>query len=405
MPHYHRTKALGSLLLMLFLLFALLYNNNKASSAPSTWQASTPVTLTPISGAGGYPAPPVEITPLGASMTYKLRLPLISSPFDAFSLSYYVEDLNGLYDLGCATGQKVASFPKSKRGFVILDFGMPAYDRDPVYGTYGYGFLLLSVPRKFTPWRTLYSGVEEFIDGYYYCAMPISTATHLDLALGTYNSDSSVMNNSTKNNEHASEFGWFVQNMDNYATQYYGNVIRVSGAMDIEHDPDFYADPIPTKNWVNTETTFSGMPFYNFGTADCSATVPVGNETNYQPALCGPAGVPGLLWTQRDIYEVSTLAGWGYPYPEIYNTNTNAMQWYRIGIYSWMQGYTMVFRGTLTEWMACRQVDCAPDINNEPAIGYMQMATLVSSDNRLKDEMEWASDIMYQVRPTRTPQP
>src|SRR5690606_33102742 len=107
-----------------------------------------------------------------------------------------------------------------------------------------------------------------------------------------------------------------------------------------------------TRNWISNVVPASEKPFYNFGIADCDEYYPSGNETEVDPMPCGPNG---SLWTQEDIYQVSDMSGWGYPFPEIYNTyGSNANQWYRIGLYGNIEHNPdrLVYRGTLTQLMA-----------------------------------------------------
>lgn len=397
----HQVFAFCLIALLFFVTFFLTNHSGQAASKRAPYNQTL---LTPSpTYSQGYSAPiPIVLTPQFISGNYRISLPLISYS-NNFTISYYVQDINTMNSLGCETGKTIANLP-SKKGFVILDFGAPAFDVNPINGQQEYGTYLLTYARDFIPRIQMYGAVTAFMDGYEYCASQIGN-THLDLAIGVNNANNPVMRDSTMRLGHAAEFGAIVRNLDNYSTNYLGDLIRVSYAMDVEHDPADYADPEPTIQWIRKALASSGKPFYNFGNADCSMNFPVGNEINVQPGMCGPAEAIGSLkWTQAHIATVSSLEGWGYPIPEIYTTDgANAMQWYRIGIYGSMKNTPLTFRGVLTQLTACKQVGCATGTNNDPDTGFSQMskyvATLKATDTRVGNEMQWRTDMMYQSEP------
>lgn len=368
--------------LMAILVFIMLPKGNGHSQGTET--------PTPSLSSDAYPPPSGSQSSLssGPSSAY---LPMVSNyifPYD-ISTSYYIKDVNNTYTLGYQAGLKAANKTDPHRTFVILDFGYPDYSSPPlVYGVRNFSGQFISL-------QSVYGSVQQFITGYY-DGSGGETQNHMDLGVGFYNANIGALSSPGYRVGHAAAWASCVRLLDEWSLFTYGDVVRVSTAMDIETDPTYFADPAKTRNWISNVVPASEKPFYNFGIADCDEYYPSGNETEVDPMPCGPNG---SLWTQEDIYQVSDMSGWGYPFPEIYNTyGSNANQWYRIGLYGNIEHNPdrLVYRGTLTQLMACKQRGCIAEVCNSPEAGFNQMKALVLSDGRLQNEMQWSSDIMWQ---------
>ena len=114
------------------------------------------------------------------------------------------------------------------------------------------------------------------------------------------------------------------------------------------------------------------MPFYNFGSCDSC------------PWFEHPDWIPNEFgWSTEDIYYVSSrqsISGTtNLPFTQIYKTNSqHADQWYRVSLYGVnTHGLPLFFRGTLTQYYACRDTDMALcqswSTNNTPEQGWRQL--------------------------------
>jgi hypothetical protein len=335
---------------------------------------------------GPYPPPTTTSGPSNPNWGNGIYIPIIIKeypPHPVESLSYYIQTLSNIYDLGCSAGSSAASNPEPSNVFLFLDYGKPYRDINMVLGTKIYSQAFVSIDQ-------ISASVVSFALGFYQC----TTNDTVKIAVGTNSSGGTVTDLIA--NSHGVAWANLIIGINNQLQNSYPyvlNRVEVVGGNNIE--PDFNPTYVPL-HWLQGYNSVANRKslYVIASAAGCSETYPPDEpESGYRsPGSCNNG------WTQDDIYYVSWGAPSSLPFPEIFDPqNANANQWYRIGLYTKLShNTTMWFRGSMTEFAACQQQQpCAGD--NSPSTGFAQLYTRIDNDphRRIGNNMTWATDMKY----------
>jgi hypothetical protein len=79
----------------------------------------------------------------------------------------------------------------------------------------------------------------------------------------------------------------------------------------------------------------------------------------------------------------------------IYAEWTQAEQWQQLSLYSFQtHGYKISFEGTITQSGACATRPCGT-LDNTPDEGFLQLYTVLNSDEYTSQDLEWSTDIKW----------
>jgi hypothetical protein len=306
------------------------------------------------------------------------------------SISYYI--FKGqpatAYNAGCALGERDRDLAEVQDSMVILDFGRPAVldtPAGPVYGT-------ILFDESFAAPSKIIEGTIEFAHGYWFC-VGSDFSSRVMLAIGTNNKALQGGDMAA----HGAAWARIVNDTQTLLAQsLYKNQARAVGASDMELG---YNTPEQTRTWVDGYDSVNNWPLYNFGDAQGCPTS--GDGTVNQPCQSTISG-----WTQDDVAYIS-WHGSTRPLPQIYATNgVNAQQWYQIALYNHVsQQKNMYFDGVLTQHGACadktREFGTKPracvDADQTAEEGWAKLWTILNSDPRTVQEIEWATDIRWDM--------
>ena len=351
------------------------------------------------SAQGAYPPPPTysPSAPLDPDHIY---LPLVKSAFPPPAApSYYLQDLDTVYDLGFALGQHDYNTPGKQDNLVILDYGYPSIQS----GVYGVKLTFEPIGSFHSVSKVISSAVD-FARGYYY-GTSTDTSSHLTFVVGVNN----CCNENTLAffRSHGSAWGEVVNSVVSQISvynQYYDQLDAVSG-MDIEMA---WNHPYRTAQWLD----------YYKSVSTCD---PVGDNTaegcfyNFGIMTVSPSGTYCAIsdqetaWNGCDVWYVS----WGTqkngkrfarPLPEIYHDadtlppwGTDATAWKDLSLFSanQMGAGKMYFVGSLTQRARCG--DGCGYGNNYPWEGYQLLYDALASSFITSMSLRWSTDITNQL--------
>jgi hypothetical protein len=349
------------------------------------------------SAEGAYP-PPATRNPSDSLSPY-IYLPLVRSAIPPPAApSYYLQNLNILYDLGYSLGQHDHNTPGIQDNLVILDYGYPS-QKDGVYGVK----LTYETPGSFHSVLEVISSSTEFARGYW-VGTGDDFASHLTIVVGVNNC--CIENTLAFFRSHGTEWGNSVNSVVLQISVYnqsHDQLDAVSG-MDIEMD---WNHPYRIAQWLDyykaastcdpgENNTVEGC-FYNFGIMPISASGTI-CATNDQQST----------WNACDVWYVS----WGAqknnkyfarPLPEIYHSSetlppwgTDATGWKNLSLFSadQMSAGKMYFVGSLTQRGRCGD-GCASG-DNYPSEGYWLLYDALASNPITRMSLRWSTDISNQ---------
>lgn len=340
-----------------------------------------------------YP-PPATSQP-ATPQNYTYHLPLIIRTFPPPAApSYYIENLNTLYDLGYTLGIHDHDTPSSQDNLVILDYGYPA-KQGSEYGA----FLVFDQSGTFYSMSRIITSAIDFARGYYY-GTGSDVGSHLRIIIG-FNSCCNE-NTVTFFRGHGTAFGQAVDSIRS-GIGVYSNQVDAVGGGDIEMS---FNGPFSTAEWFNSymasSTCVPGSNssvdgcFYNFGNLAISISGTICANEQSDP------------WNACDVWYVS----WGAqknskrfprPLPEIYHGSetlppwgTDATAWKDLSIFSanQMAAEKIYFVGTLTQRAECG--DGCGSGNNYPWEGYRLLYDALASNSTTKMALRWSTDITEQ---------
>jgi hypothetical protein len=267
-------------------------------------------------------------------------------------------DTTVLYNEGCAAGRA------SQTGYVVLDFGQPAYVGGS-YGTYIFN-------NTFRSTSQIEAAAKSFAKGYWNCS---SSTPWVIVSVGTTN-----YHNAT-GWSHGKAWAAMVSDFGSWVNASgYGSQVAVAGASDLELD---WNTPATTRAWVNGFIAAgTGASYLNYGDA----------------AGCPPYGSCNNGWTQEDVYYVSWGASPAWPLPEIYTTNGSmASEWYRMVLYgSTAHGSRMAIMAPMTQYQACLDNGgCNNGTNNTPSQAWNQLMSKLNADSRTSQQVPYTTDITW----------
>jgi hypothetical protein len=345
-----------------------------------------------------YPPPPT--TSPSAPLSPYIYLPLITSVYPPPAApSYYLQDLNTLYDLGYNLGLHDYNTPGTQDNLVILDYGYPS-SQSGVYGVK----LTYELPGSFHPVSEVISSAVDFASGYY-VGTGNDYASHLTIVIGV----NSCCNENTLAffRAHGTAWGDSVNSIVlqiSYYNQSHDQLDAVSG-MDIEMSRNH---PYRIAQWLDYYKAASTCDpvgnnsvegcFYNFGidTVSPSGTYCATSDSQTE-------------WYGCDVWYVS----WGAqkngkrfarPLPEIYHGagtlppwGTDATAWKDLSLFSanQMSAGKMYFVGTLTQRAECG--DGCGSGNNYPWEGYQLLYDALASNPTTIMTLRWSTDISDQL--------
>jgi len=284
--------------------------------------------------------------------------PAVAATAPPATTSRYVKttDSTVLYNDGCATGRA------SQTGFLVLDFGQPAYVNGQ-YGSYIFN-------NSFRSTAQIAAAARSFMQGYWNCS---STVPWIVAAIGTTNYHYATGYN------HGRAWASMVNDLSNWISAYgYGSQLGVAGASDLELN---WNTPSVTRAWANGFASASSTIYLNYGDA----------------AGCPPYGSCNNGWTQEDVWYVSWGSPPAYPLPEIYTTNGSmASEWYRIALYSYTaHTRRMAIQGPMTQYQACIDVGGCSGTNNTPSQAWNQLMSKLNADSRTSQSVPYTTDITW----------
>jgi hypothetical protein len=302
-------------------------------------------------------------------VTPRVWLPIIMHDFPPpATISRYMgtTDAATLYNLGCARAQAAITGTNT---IIILDFGNPSSQNGY------YGAVLPAYPNPFGSINDIRGAVENFLVGYHYCA---PQDVYLTLAVGVTNSGSGVTS------AHGTAWAGLVNDLNAFIDSGTSWAYQLTAWGGIDAEPGF-GPPTAARAWADAfDGARTGRTAYvNFGSCDSCAY--------YGCPTCSPLNG----WTYEDIWHISYGIVSAWPLPEIYNS-AHADQWYRLSVWAYQSyGIPVGFKGELTEWNACQEVDNCAGIDNPPTVGYMQLWSALNSDSRTAQLLGWSSDISW----------
>jgi hypothetical protein len=147
-------------------------------------------------------------------------------------------------------------------------------------------------------------------------------------------------------------------------------------------------DPYTTRQWVDGYDSVSNWPMFNFGDAQGCPQL-----RTYQNSYCDNG------WYQYSIWYISGRGGLNssVPLPLIYdNDGANGRQWFSLSAYGYdLQNGRMNIQGSVTEFLACSQRGCNPNLDNTPQEGYSDLYYALISDPITRQTLKWSTDIGY----------
>jgi hypothetical protein len=347
-----------------------------------------------------YP-PPATSIPSAPLSTNTIYLPIIASMFPPPAApSYYITDVDTMYNLGYALGVHDRDTPGTQNNLVILDYGYPA-KQGSMYGV----FLVFDETGTFYSTSQVVNSATAFAQGYYYGASS-DLSSHLRIVIGV----NSCCNENTLAffQGHGTAWGQANNSVISGISSYSSQVDAVGGS-DIEMS---FNDPYTTAQWFNnfmaantcvpgSNSSVDGC-FYNFGnlTISISGTTCATSESD--------------PWRACDVWYVS----WGAqkngkrfarPLPEIYVRynpsypqypwGQNATAWKDLSLFSadQMSAGKMYFVGTLTQRARCG--DGCGSGNNYPWEGYNLLYSALASNPTTSMSLRWSTDITIQPTP------
>jgi hypothetical protein len=258
---------------------------------------------------------------------------------------------------------------------------------NPTYTNGEYGANLFGRGPASTNEITL--AVEFFGAGYYNCVYPDRNST-LTIAVGTNNcNDPIYCPNSVLDGQfyaHGAAWAGMMNIIGSYfvANGYHPQVVAF-GASDMEV---FYNDYYTTRQWVDGYHSINNWPMLNFGDAQGCPQV----RTGYN-APCDNG------WYQYTIWYISGRGGLNSskPLPLIYdNDGANGRQWYSLSAYGFdNQNGRMDIQGSVTQYLACSQIGCDPNVDNKPQEGYLDLYDALNADEDTRQPLKWSTDIGY----------
>jgi len=349
------------------------------------------------SAQGPYPPPSTYEPGEPIAPDYFTFLPLTtlrSSPPAA--PSYYIKNVDTLYDLGYELGEHDKYKPGKQDNLVILDYGYPSI----MNGEYGVK-LTFDPAGTFTPFSDVIDSAIDFAQGYFY-GTGTDLISHLRIVISVNNCCDA--NTVTFFRGHGVGWGETVNGIRSEIT-FYSSQVDVVGGNDIEIGTET-TKPYKTEQWLNFYMAASNCDpgsdnseegcFYNFGNLPISiyGTSCASNDSDD--------------WVACDVWYVS----WGIqkngnrfarPLPQIYHGaesrppwGTDATAWKDLSIFSADQMGTgkMYFVGTLTQRAECG--DGCGEGNNYPWEGYELLYNALASDLTTRMSPRWSTDITEQ---------
>jgi hypothetical protein len=304
------------------------------------------------SGGGGGPLPTSTPTPPN------------TPPRASTSQYMYSVSSAASYWTGCQWASN------GETGLVILNFGQPRTSgKPPAYGTTIYG-----PSQAFVSLDDIKGAVQTFAYGYFNC-----DGSDIELAVGTTNFSGTE---GTVTFGHGRAWALMVNEISDYvASQQWGSVVDIFGAIDIEPD---WSSVSAGREWVNGYASVWERPYYNFGTAEgCTFDLAFDGSFNDD---CNNG------WTQDDIWYVSWYVTPAFVIPEIYaTTGDNAKAWRNLRVRNYM-----LISGALTQFRACLQNPndpSCPGANNTPAEGWSQLYFYLNNPTVLQTSLSRSLDI------------
>jgi hypothetical protein len=375
----HRRLLLSAIILMLMVVLGSVSSSIDASAQEA------------------YP-PPATSSPSTPLSPY-LYFPLITFAFPPPAApSYYLQNLNSLYNLGYTLGQHDNNTSGTQDNLVILDYGYPSIQG----GVYGVKLTYEDIG-SFHPVSEVISSAVEFARGYY-VGTGNDYASHLTIVIGVNN----CCNENTLAffRAHGTSWGQSVNSIVSQISvynQYHDQLDSVSG-MDIEMA---WNHPYRIAQWLDYYKAASTCDpvgnnsvegcFYNFGIMAVSAS----------GTYCA-TGDQQTDWYGCDVWYVS----WGAqkngkrfarPLPEIYHSSetlppwgTDATAWKNLSLFSanQMSAGQMFFVGSLTQRGRCG--DGCGYGNNYPWEGYQLLYDALASSPTTSMSLRWSTDITNQ---------
>lgn len=296
-----------------------------------------------------------SLTPIANAHT---QTPPPGSP-PIFSYSRYADSTNptSAYNAGWNDGYYRYTQQGPTFGVGILAFGAPWYENG-VWGT------RLPGTRSFRAISQIEQAVKQYARGFYDgTPSPYVDLRKIRIAVGTSNdglADPNLLY------QHGQLWGYMVNRIGQWVRDSgYGTQITVVAANDVELEWSPYSEVL---EWIRGYRSVARHIFYDFG--DAAGCYPA------QPGWSAP-WMCGHNWTRDQVFAKAYGAGNVYPIPQIYYQPPlapQAGQWQKISLYSRLTyNRPVIFAGSLTENMACRQRPGCVTPWNTPSQGWNQL--------------------------------
>jgi hypothetical protein len=347
-----------------------------------------------------HPEAAILQDPVHTAYNYSPETGVVQLTPPAKSISFYVEYLNRLGNLGAALGNTHIATRGLQDDLVILDFG---YMMSVIQGGVRiYGVKLVPDPAGiFTSLTAVITSTVAFASGYHAVAYAQEPGSHVRLVV-------SVNSHAVGDISFWQGHGAAWANTINTIKSQIGNIttqVDVVAGGDFETGPG-WGKPYEVHQWLNKYIEYSDcIPgednsvdgcFYNFG----NLTIPIyGTEC---------ADSVNDDWNACDVWYIS----WGAlkngrrfarPLPEIYHSidslypyGTDAKAWKDLSIFSHEQKVAdpMFFAGSLTQRGTCN--DSCTEGNNYSWEGFHLLSSALASHPTSRMGMRWSTDMSWQ---------
>jgi len=303
--------------------------------------------------------------------------------------SYYVgggQSLDQFVNLGCAMGNYAYGGVQNDVYLSMLLFGKPHRNDIGQYGALGWDDVFRSP-------ETISNLSAAVAYGFVSCNRDQQDTLLLGVGINSDGDHFHVIAS-----EHGGSWSTMIDQL-NERMESHGidNRVNFSGALNLE--PEF-SEPTASYNWINNFLS-NNISLNIVGAAmDCPTYYPPTEPQSgyYQPANCWVND-----WYQSNVLSQNFQLSQNYlrSIPEIYSSNHQAQQWYRIGLLSNLTYYnTIKFTTTTSQEGACQQypqdASCQPRTNS-PQEAHDFLLQEIQSDpyNRVESFLYLATDFKW----------